>query len=1348
MRYNKSLVLIILILFSSFSLAATTFSSPTPEDSDDISQRNITLNSSIKGDLKNLRLSWNGTNYTVFSESTQLHLNFNNATGLGENYDSLSTGQDVADLSSIENNVTTEGNLSYREAGYNGSFNFDGEHDYIKVENASNLDGFPELTVSARVKLDQNQTSKRLIHKHNAYNLFISNDGEAGFGLYQDSYKLVTGNEKLEPGKWYHILGTYNGTHQTLYVNSDKVGETNNTGNIPNSDEHLYLGIDEDLSTGKFNGTMDEVRLWNQSMYMEQVEQAGNSNLRATNSTSWLFLSEQENLKDGNYTFQVFSKLPGENRSTEKREIKVWDYPSFGENYSKNIPVTGVNILGQKLNISYNSELMFNVDDTSYKTVEPGRMLEDFSQIDFHRGVKSDSTSIRSEIIDSGYIGRAGNFKYNYTSTGTDYFSITHELTRENHGIGLIDQGYDAVSFMARIDNTSRHKAKIRLHGVNGSGHSTACDTLYYELMHEGWHKYTIPITQVELGGCELDFNNVDSVSLLLNDVDNDDRGSGNLSIDEWRLRKQPSYLIDDWDYEKNGATVYRWVESSSNQGSDVNLSVTNQTSYSPNKSMKADYRYNGTGSDYINIRRSVAYTLDLNQFSRLVLSVKPDEPDFHRIKLRVWEDNTSKKCDTGYRKAEGGWQKMEWGMEDFSGDCNLSKIERFGFQLNDINNSEHGNGTVYIDDYRYIRDRVETNATLSWKDESTHNRTVNWSIDVLSDEGDMESKKKSFKTKSYSFNDSAQVHEEEARLQDWVDNLDYLGRHSFNYRKPTQRDREILVNGLECIEQQKYDCASANLSAIDYKLVELTDSETDEKFVAAVNSTENRGWGHYIYNPGSSTDLVVATPHPQEDTNTAYVGARAFKKTSAEWMFVGGADRNANLNFIAEPIELFNTQHPQFHALKNILEPEHDLLEVHGFVQSKHPGYPDFVISNGKGGEVLDILTREKQKLEDQGFSVGIYNQTHYDELGNTYSQFGRHTSDIGGDFVSNEIVYDVRTNQTLQENYWTAVSNTWNPETQENTDDSSSGGSSDRISSLPQPEPNITVEPEEIVESFRTGETIARTLEIRNTGEADAEIRLETANLEGISNISRRSLTVQKNSTSDLEATFKSSDPGRKTGSLEIEGPKKNFSITVELNIQPGKNGPEPEIDLDIPRNPETGENISFKLENLEGKTQITTELYRGKKLVNRTTITENLTGSTTMERRLRADLEKGQYRLSIKARQKDRETTASATFEISGQNTQTYLWLAAVAATVAGLGAAPLYYRREKNRAVDISEKIIQDIQAEKDVPQKGKARKIIERTIKNYQHLRIHATAKELERLQKTLEKEGGNTGPEE
>jgi hypothetical protein len=86
----------------------------------------------------------------------------------------------------------------------------------------------------------------------------------------------VTSNSLLSTNKWYHIVGTYDGTVMKLYIDGALDNSRSYVGGIPTSDDDLIIGgyYSTDFLS---NSKIDDVRIYNRALSAAEVKQLYNA---------------------------------------------------------------------------------------------------------------------------------------------------------------------------------------------------------------------------------------------------------------------------------------------------------------------------------------------------------------------------------------------------------------------------------------------------------------------------------------------------------------------------------------------------------------------------------------------------------------------------------------------------------------------------------------------------------------------------------------------------------------------------------------------------------------------------------------------------------------------------------------------------------------------------------------------------------------------------------------------------------------------------------------------------------------------------------------------------------------
>jgi hypothetical protein len=300
------------------------FVSPTPDNDETTTNTSVTANVSIiEENLDEFKWNWNGTNFTIFNDSLVLMMNFDNVSALGEN-DTL-----VKDVSGNGNDGTCSDCPSWTSDGkYNGGFSFDGVNDYIDIPTFELGTAF---TYNAWVDWPADNVI-RTIFDNDADTRWLGQTSTSQLAFYDGADTLLFG-QILSEG-WHMVTVTYDSAvgSNNLIGYADGVGLANTHTKSYTAVETGWL-IGDDGYDHFWNGSIDEVRIYNRSLSAEEIQQLYMSNLYKYDTDKWAFYINQTKnatdvLDEGTYTYQAFAKDEADNwNSTEERSITIGEEP-------------------------------------------------------------------------------------------------------------------------------------------------------------------------------------------------------------------------------------------------------------------------------------------------------------------------------------------------------------------------------------------------------------------------------------------------------------------------------------------------------------------------------------------------------------------------------------------------------------------------------------------------------------------------------------------------------------------------------------------------------------------------------------------------------------------------------------------------------------------------------------------------------------------------------------------------------------------------------------------------------------------------------------------------------------
>ncbi|MBD3314089.1 hypothetical protein GF345_06615 [Candidatus Woesearchaeota archaeon] len=219
------------------------------------------------------------------------------------------------DFSGNENHGTVHGAVFNETAGYDGSgaFEFDGVDDMILVQESPNLNiSNRPFTIEAWVYRKGDGTpagssGTYVIAGKAASNLSFSSLGY-GLAQYNPSYPgkseelyFAVGSgpnfysaEGIAPADntWYHVVGVWNTTDILIYINGSLEGNASAPGPLNTLDLNFSIGAfqydDPTYNRSAWNGTIDELRVYNRSLSAEEISLLFSNRTNITHSSATL----------------------------------------------------------------------------------------------------------------------------------------------------------------------------------------------------------------------------------------------------------------------------------------------------------------------------------------------------------------------------------------------------------------------------------------------------------------------------------------------------------------------------------------------------------------------------------------------------------------------------------------------------------------------------------------------------------------------------------------------------------------------------------------------------------------------------------------------------------------------------------------------------------------------------------------------------------------------------------------------------------------------------------------------------------------------------------------------------
>ena len=187
------------------------------------------------------------------------------------------SGSTVRDVSGNHHDGTIHGaEFVALQQGY--ALQFDGEDDYVEVPDSEALRIRGAVTVEAWVNVPFN-SSHSVLSKNGC--MTLRQNYKLGLGQNLVQFTLVDCPEferaaigpAVEPNRWVHLAGSYDGKTVRVFVNGDQAGSLESTFTVGTLKAPLYIGATHygPKLIGYFTGQIDEVRVYNLALTRDQI---------------------------------------------------------------------------------------------------------------------------------------------------------------------------------------------------------------------------------------------------------------------------------------------------------------------------------------------------------------------------------------------------------------------------------------------------------------------------------------------------------------------------------------------------------------------------------------------------------------------------------------------------------------------------------------------------------------------------------------------------------------------------------------------------------------------------------------------------------------------------------------------------------------------------------------------------------------------------------------------------------------------------------------------------------------------------------------------------------------------
>ncbi|MBP9751907.1 MAG: LamG domain-containing protein [Candidatus Moranbacteria bacterium] len=184
-------------------------------------------------------------------------------------------GTSATDSSGNNNTGTLQSSPSRVEGKKNKAITFNGSNQYVSVPDSTSINIGTAVTVSAWVKGDSwaDGDTNAVYIKYLSHYVTVNTSGNVGvYGYGKSPVGYHHSNQALKTGIWYNIAVTIDASEFRIYIDGKLDKTVSATGTLSTSaGQAAAIGAEPGGGSRYFNGSIDEVRIYNRALPMEEI---------------------------------------------------------------------------------------------------------------------------------------------------------------------------------------------------------------------------------------------------------------------------------------------------------------------------------------------------------------------------------------------------------------------------------------------------------------------------------------------------------------------------------------------------------------------------------------------------------------------------------------------------------------------------------------------------------------------------------------------------------------------------------------------------------------------------------------------------------------------------------------------------------------------------------------------------------------------------------------------------------------------------------------------------------------------------------------------------------------------
>ena len=187
-------------------------------------------------------------------------------------------GDTVPDLSQYENNGTLAGSPELAAGKFGNALKLNGQTDWVEVPHADILTVDANVTVMAWINAERhmgpnNQRWQGILSKGNSprsYSFYTESPSECLHLSAGGSGSVCTG--KIPLNEWTHVVAQVEDGVHRYWLNGEHAGEFDGKNALPGAADTSSVFVGKTPENNReFLGLIDEVRIWNRALSMDEV---------------------------------------------------------------------------------------------------------------------------------------------------------------------------------------------------------------------------------------------------------------------------------------------------------------------------------------------------------------------------------------------------------------------------------------------------------------------------------------------------------------------------------------------------------------------------------------------------------------------------------------------------------------------------------------------------------------------------------------------------------------------------------------------------------------------------------------------------------------------------------------------------------------------------------------------------------------------------------------------------------------------------------------------------------------------------------------------------------------------